>query len=67
MPKSRVRLVHNLSNMKKAAGLMHEELLELIHTLSDTDTGSDRSLVCEQFMSGIFLKLRTRYLWVSMN
>ncbi|KAJ7886832.1 hypothetical protein B0H14DRAFT_1295912 [Mycena olivaceomarginata] len=43
----RPAMVNNIDEMKKATKIMHEELLELIHTLSDTSTSSDDSSVSE--------------------
>ncbi|KAJ7895614.1 P-loop containing nucleoside triphosphate hydrolase protein, partial [Mycena olivaceomarginata] len=42
---TRPTLANDTSEMKKTAKIMHEELLELIQTLSDTSTSSDRSSV----------------------
>ncbi|KAJ7351353.1 P-loop containing nucleoside triphosphate hydrolase protein [Mycena albidolilacea] len=39
----RPAMVNNIDEMKKATNIMHEELLELIHILSDTSTSSDGS------------------------
>jgi uncharacterized coiled-coil DUF342 family protein len=41
----RPEMVNNIDEMKKATKIMHEELLELIRTLSDTSTSSDDSSV----------------------
>ncbi|KAJ7234164.1 hypothetical protein B0H12DRAFT_1076399 [Mycena haematopus] len=38
-------MFHDISEMKKGAEIMHKELLELISTMSETDTTSDKSSV----------------------
>ncbi|KAJ7368932.1 hypothetical protein DFH08DRAFT_983522 [Mycena albidolilacea] len=42
---TRPAMAYDIGEMKKTAKTMHEELLELIQTLSDTNTSSDGSLV----------------------
>jgi hypothetical protein len=43
---TRPAIANDIGEMKKTAKTMHEELLELIQTLSDTSTSSDGSSVC---------------------
>jgi hypothetical protein len=44
--------MNDIDVMKKTAQLMHEELLELIQTLSDSNTTSNGSSVGGQFPTG---------------
>jgi hypothetical protein len=39
-------MFNDITDIKKAMKLMHEELLEVIQTLSDASTDSDKSSVC---------------------
>jgi Trp operon repressor len=46
--------------MKNTAEIMHRELLELISTLSDAGTISDRSSVCAQLGSTTLTRIETQ-------
>jgi hypothetical protein len=42
-------MLNDIGVMKEMAKQIHKELLELIQSLSDTNTSSDGSSVCTQF------------------
>jgi hypothetical protein len=52
--------------MKKTAMLMHDELLDLIQTLSDVSTDSDWSSVCTWFTIHALNSVQARFIWVQM-
>jgi hypothetical protein len=59
--------VNDIDVMKKTAQLMHEELFELIQTLSDSSTNSNGSSAGEQFTTGTSNSLGVRFIRAGMN
>jgi hypothetical protein len=51
---ARPEIFNSIDDMNKTAKIMHEELLEVIQSVSDASTSSDTSSVCTSLESCIF-------------